>query len=138
MKHITEFILEKFKIKKDIQIYDKDKLQKYLESIIYHFSLTQDDKQTNKFIENWIIDNQVQDLEFCCDEETFNDLKNHDLIDKKNFKDYNTSSYKNEECQDELNKCYEHLNLSKSCTLAVSEHMIACIGFLGTIYCWKK
>ena len=91
------------------------------------------DKEALKVIEDWVNDNNVDDVQPAADLETINDIE--DIIPKPILDLYDTKSSMNEECQYRLGSAKSVYTFSKYEEIFAAPDVIALIGSSGTLYC---
>ena len=92
-------------------------------------------------IENWLVENNVKNVEYIVDPETYQSIVDSKYDDEYDieYKKYNHDYDSCEECLDKLSKhCNNKYKLDQTADLWVYDDMIAHIFNIGTIYCIKK
>ena len=134
MKHINDFILEKFKLNSNNAKFNKYN-KELIEDIITHFGLEKDNK-INKYIEEWVTFNNVDKVFYYADKESLEEGKNAGMSDDI-LNNFNTDYSKNEKCQYELDKCKEVYD-EDGLTIQYNKNMIAFLSDIGAVYCTNK
>ncbi|MBR6907861.1 hypothetical protein IKN40_05225, partial [bacterium] len=91
------------------------------------------DKKALKVIEDWVNDNNVDDIQPAADLETINEIE--DMIPKPILDLYDTKSSMNEECQYRLGSAKKIYSFSRFAEIFAAPDVIALIGSSGTLYC---
>ena len=142
MKTLNDYISEAL-IKKDTKIDMSGKDVNILKEEIFNYLIINKDYSYDiqLIIENWLIDNNVKNVVYVVDPETYQSIvdakydNEYDIDYKKYNHDYDSC----EDCLDKLSKhCNNKYKLDRTADLWVYDDMIAHIFNIGTIYCIKK
>ena len=94
------------------------------------------DKEALIVIEDWVNDNNVDDVQPAADLETINEIEDNTLLIPKPILDlYDTKSSMNEECQYRLGSAKSVYTFSKYEEIFAAPDVIALVGSSGTLYC---
>lgn len=147
MKTFTNLINEKLKLNKDIELSNEEENTTLINNIIKYLRLSQyNDPEFIDIINDWIKDNNIKDVIFACNKETFNDIKTANGYLNKKYQiskldinlSYNTASQAENICLKEFDNCLivcQNKYGQDYIDILQSPNMICCIGPLGTIYC---
>jgi hypothetical protein len=141
MKKLNNYINEAL-IKKDTKIDVSFDINKLKEEIFEYLTINEKYKNESlDLIENWIIDNHVENIEYILAPSTLTNIISSHYHDNDNVK-YNNYNYNYKEvkkCEQKLNSSYDEIyKLNRLSKLYFFDDMIAHIFFDGTIYCIKK
>lgn len=143
MKTLNDYISEAL-IKKDTKIDMSGKDVNILKEEIFNYLIINKDYSHEHdiqiIIENWLVDNNVKNVEYVVDPETYQSIVDGKYDDEYNieYKKYNHDYDSCEECLDKLSKHCDEYKLDQTADLWVNNDMIAHIFNIGTIYCIKK
>jgi len=146
MKNLNSFIEEKLKIGKTSFMLEKLKINSktnvqsnILDEILEFWGLDDEDKDINNAINQWIKDNNVNNVEFISDTKTLRDAS--DFLSDEILELYNCSSEEIEEANNELENAkniYHHSSRGENIDIMATDKMIAILGWYGILYCVKK
>lgn len=134
MKDIKQFIIEKFKITSK-NIKDNSYNKEVIYSIAEHFGFDQDDEIV-KYIENWVIDNNIKKVLYYGDIETIREAENIGMPEEI-INDFITDDKAIMNCQEELDKC-KTIYSEDFLTILANENLLVFLGEYGGLYASKK
>ena len=146
MKNLNSFIEEKLKIGKTSFMFEKLKINSktnvqsnILDEIFEFWGLDDEDKDINNVINQWIKDNNINDVKFISDTKTLRDAS--DFLSDEILELYHCSLEENIEANNELENAkniYHHSSRGESIDIFANDNIIAILGWYGILYCVKK
>ena len=135
MKSLKTIILEKLTITSNSKI----KSVNISNQILKYWGLDPEDKDINDVIDQWVEDNNVNEVIPMAHPETLNDAS--EFIDGNIIKQYKLDMKSIEDCEYELENAeniYHHNERGENIDIMCTDNMIAILGWYGTLYCVKK
>ena len=134
MKNLNSFIQEKLKINSKTNVQSN-----ILDEILEFWGLDDENKDINNVINQWIKDNNINDVKFVADKETL--INASDFLSDEIFELYHCSLEENKEANKEFENAkniYHHSSRGENIDIMANNNVIAIIGWYGILYCVKK